>query len=763
MEWIFGIVVIYALYSYNKNKVENKSGPLELKKSIRMENDDFGYDNHFNGKYVQLNTRNNNNDYEYTRSCAEPEKSKNKTKGQWIKARQEISIGSKTIANGLFYYGGVLKGERFGETECSLVDDGLFIKDAEYNFVDNSLGYWPSFYSLSPMCRGAYIDWLASKRDAPDVPIGYLFLYFYGLEKRIINCLNSNRSLYRENAEIYGNECAEICKEILRLKSIFKDNYSFNGYSSRLLNYVSIACPSVFCMSDAEIEDSIYSDVFKVKLAYTAHNNEPLKPELAYAWIKNHPDYNLRTPARRCSEEFKTLFILRYKEKFKDGIIINKNKTKLRLRYCPASGSLNQFEYGPNGLCDPSVLSAPVKKLATIAYQCTDELDAYSRYLGKQDTSRDDLNALLLLPNELIDEFEIPLIKDFKSWALKIINNQDGISSFKDFWSQTKLPLPSKLNQKDQELICNLIEKSGYAFAPNPTLHGNKMKVDDPIVIYEDDNAIKTDNTFIFDDIAIKLRLGVIIANADLKIHSNEVSYLANMIHSNNNISSQEKLSLEAYLKWLLNSDSNFNGLKACIGKLRNKDHEIVRKMLISVALSDGKIDPNEIKEIEKLYTTLGLDKSAVPADIHALSSRKNGLEVSTAKSSPTLSNKKEVFELDENILRTHETETRAAQDILNKIFKDAEEVEAKIEVNIEQGLTQKALSIYKRISHREKIDRAEFEKICSEYDFFVDVVIDSINEWSFEKLNAPVLEDDTDILIDREIAEELKELGDTL
>ena len=74
------------------------------------------------------------------------------------------------------------------------------------------------------------------------------------------------------------------------------------------------------------------------------------------------------------------------------------------------------------------------------------------------------------------------------------------------------------------------------------------------------------------------------------------------------------------------------------------------------------------------------------------------------------------------------------------------------------QTLENKALSIYQIISDRDRIEKDEFERICSEYGFFVQSAIDSINEWAFEKVNAPVLEEDIDIIVDREIAEELKE-----
>jgi tellurite resistance protein len=588
-----------------------------------------------------------------------------------------------------------------------------------------------------------------------DVPIGYLFIYFYGLERRIIKD-------YKDGG-VSDAECADICQEVIRLRRIFKDNYSFNSYSLNLLDYVAITHPDILSIPDDEIQHSIYSNIFKVKLAKTVQNNEPLNPELAYAWILNHPDYNMRTPARRCSEEFKALFMKKYRSAYPEGITIKPNKTKLRLDYRPASRSISYFEYGDTNLCDPSVLSAPVKKLANIANECTDELNAYSRYLGKKDSSKEDIDALVLLPNDLLNEFENPLIKDFQSWVRQhVIANNNGICNFKDFWQQTKLPLPKRINKKEQELTCNLIEKSGYAFAPHPTLHGSRLSIEDPIVIYEADNSAKIKNSAVFDDVVVKLRLGSIIANADLKVHSSEMSFLQNLIHSNDNLISDEKMSLEAYLKWLLNSSSDFKGLKASLEKLRDNDKEVVRRMLISVALSDGKIDSNEVKEIEKLYTILGLDKSNVPADIHELSSSRSSNKAQVNRANITHGEKPD-FTLDESVLELHETETKSAQNILNQIFKNEEETVTEDEDSpvAEPTLENKALAIYKIISDKDRIERAEFEKICSEYGFFVDAAIDSINEWSFDKVDAPVLEDDIDIIIDREIADELKEIED--
>lgn len=726
MGWLIAIIVVYLLYRFIKKagEVEPPKQPTIPQIKIKVETSS-SYGN---------------------RIYQQPEQTKNKSKGRWVQPNETINLKNVSIANGFFYFGGVLEGQNYGGTECSLVDETLTTKDFNYSFTDDSLNYWPRYQGLSPACRGAYINWLASKRDMPNSPIGYVFIYFYGIERRIV--------VDHKEGKVNQQELKQLCHEIERLRSVFKDNYSFNNYSTNLLEYVAITSPEAYSIPDSQIRNSIYSDVLKYRLAKLAHADSPVYPELAYTWIAEHPDYNLRTPSRRCKKEFKALFIKKYIDRYQEGIKIKPNKTKLRLEYRPASNSLRYFQYYVGDLCDPTVLSAPVKKLAEIALECSDELDSYSRYLGKQDTSRDDLGAIALLPESLIDDFNVPMIEELSNWATEALENHDGIVAFKDLWSLTKQTIPKKLYKKEIELICNLIEKAGFSLAPHPQLHGSKFSVDDKVVIYKINKSDQLQGSVVFDDVAIKLRLGSIVAHADLRIDSKEVAFLEELISLNDNLSSSEKISLQAYLKWLLISPSDFNGLKAGLEKLRDSDTTVVRKILISTALSDGRVVPDEVKEIEKLYVKLGLDKATVPTDIHQFSSNRGAIDRKPVKSQANKS-----VELDESLLQHLEHETKAAQNILNEIFKDSKEDDESENEAVVPTLENKALEIYRMVADKESVSVSEFEGICSKYGFFVDAAIDSINEWAIDKVAAPVIEYDNEIIIDREIAEELNEI----
>lgn len=82
------------------------------------------------------------------------------------------------------------------------------------------LGYYPSYKNMTPKQRFTYLNWLRNI-DA-DIPIGYVFTYFYGLERHIHN----------------GNILPAV-KMINRLKK-YHDNKSFNYYSNNAIIYAAL-------------------------------------------------------------------------------------------------------------------------------------------------------------------------------------------------------------------------------------------------------------------------------------------------------------------------------------------------------------------------------------------------------------------------------------------------------------------------------------------------------------------------------------------
>ena len=67
--------------------------------------------------------------------------------------------------------------------EPSLIDLDIEIKSDTYNSIQD-IGYYPSYRNLKPENRFIYLNWLCDI-TAP-IPIGYVFIFYYGLERHLL-------------------------------------------------------------------------------------------------------------------------------------------------------------------------------------------------------------------------------------------------------------------------------------------------------------------------------------------------------------------------------------------------------------------------------------------------------------------------------------------------------------------------------------------------------------------------------------------------
>ncbi|MCV5784673.1 ATPase, partial [Escherichia coli] len=77
---------------------------------------------------------------------------------------------------------------------------------------------------------------------------------------------------------------------------------------------------------------------------------------------------------------------------------------------------------------------------------------------------------------------------------------------------------------------------------------------------------------------------------------------------------------------------------------------------------------PAEIKQLEKIYTSLGLDPSSVSSNIHQHSVTETALVSSVPANQSTAG-----FTLDDNVLECHESGTDDVRKLLNSIFTEEE------------------------------------------------------------------------------------------
>ena len=104
----------------------------------------------------------------------------------WVPPGRDATVAGYTIHGGMLYVGQGLLAINGPGIEPALIDPSLPVNRANPDRAGAGMTYWPSYSSISPECRAAYLDWLATGRRDPGAYIGYVFLYFYGLERRVL-------------------------------------------------------------------------------------------------------------------------------------------------------------------------------------------------------------------------------------------------------------------------------------------------------------------------------------------------------------------------------------------------------------------------------------------------------------------------------------------------------------------------------------------------------------------------------------------------
>lgn len=672
--------------------------------------------------------------------------------GRWIPPGESIEVAGVNLPGGMLYIGGRLKALN-GDADPCLIS-GHHTVARVGNYRARQMGYWPSYTEASPEERRAYLNWLSEGRSNPDCDIGYVFLFFYGLERRVI--VDS-----REDPAA-RNDWPAIGVELRRLLAIYGEKSgSFNRYACELLNWIELDGKSsqLYKQPVPDFPKAYELPPYlRLALGQAAVDRAPLPAPLALAWIRLSPDCYLRTPATRCPDEFGRLFAQRYYEVFALGLVLPKNRTKLKFVYRAASAGLRgvHITMAFGDVPDVTALTAPIRKLMEIANQCTDELGSYSRLIGKDPGAAGALEGLLLLPATLW-----PAATQAKLRALTARMNEGRLS----------LPLLELLtvlgggnqavNRDRARALARALEGAEIGMEPH-VLGGAKTPSEhDTIVLFAqpimDSNVGSRAE---YQAAALTLQLASAVAQADGDFHDREVAYLRAEIEGWAHLTLAERCRLHAHLQWLTTSPTKLAALKKKLEPLPAAARETLAAFVATLTQADGFVSPDEVKFLEKVYKALGVETKRVFSDIHAASS--SGTTATPAQAG------KQGFHLNAERIAMLKEDTVRVSALLSKIFDEeagsthvpaapAPEPELENEANAPLDLDEDHSVLLRLLLSRPEWTRAELEDAAVDLDLMLDGAMELINEAAFEAFDEPLFEGEDPISVNTKLFEKVE------
>ena len=252
---------------------------------------------------------------------------------KWVPPGVEVSVKGFRIPGGMIYLGKRLACVYGGGVEPSLINPTKPIQCSGADCHVSFMGYWPSYETISPESRASYLQWLSTGKCDPEADVGYVFLYFYGLERRAL--WDARRDSQAKE------EIPLITREILRLMEIYAHSRSFRGYASSLLQYLAAArCESPVLDAGVPPEGTGNRGVsfeLRLGLGLLAKSGRPLPADWAFAWLQSDPTIRLRAAASRCAEIFAQFFKAEYAKAFGEGLKLPENKIRLKITHRPAA------------------------------------------------------------------------------------------------------------------------------------------------------------------------------------------------------------------------------------------------------------------------------------------------------------------------------------------------------------------------------------------------------------------------------------------
>ena len=482
-------------------------------------------------------------------------------KANWVKPGTSVSVAGFDIPGGMVYVGTQLPTiGPYKQIDPCLINPKLRVDKTRSDYAGNEMGYWPAYGDISPGARAAYLEWLMGDRKDPNACIGYVFLFFYGLERRVFIDLSE---IADSSAEL-----THIIHEVERLLALYPDSHSFQGYAARFVEVCKLMRnPDSFAEASPVLEKTGWQMPLstQVALGKIVAAGKPISADWLFSWYLYSETTRLRTPATRCATEFQKLLRLKYAEKYGEGMVLKPNKRRLKVEYRPASSGFSHSVIGieVGDLPDVGALTAPLSKLQVLVDDCTDALDPYSRWLGRNADKCDAKSAIALLPTELVEDFENDEIRLLRQWLKQTLGDQSQQAiSGKQILAWWSTAGTEKLTKKEATTLAQSFEKMGYGIEPDVRFGGKALKQESQFVLFKLPKEKIGTPSQAYSAAKILMHLSAAIATADNIVDASEQQHLEAHLETTLALSEAERIRLRAHLAWLLQEKLSLRGIK---------------------------------------------------------------------------------------------------------------------------------------------------------------------------------------------------------
>jgi hypothetical protein len=399
----------------------------------------------------------------------------------WHEAGELVSLKTGHIVNGMIY---TTSRDLPWPCESSAIDERLPVAAKPAGSAEK-LPYYPNYKDFSAQQRRVYLDWMASGRPAnhsDQFELGYVFMFFYGIERRLILEDDSSALLFDELIKLmvdYGTT---------------QSSKSLITYGSQLVHFAGYRTQAYPQHSQCllAIDDRrTFKSGSQFILANLYNRGAPLRAEIAITLAAADENSRKSKVTTRVKHEFHALFGRRFEETWPGGIKLEAAKLPAVVQYRPASGALLQLtdqDHSSEKFVQrvPQLLPRQFKGLPKIWNSCIDDLSGYSRARARVKSLGSELSAWNALPSELRRKSLNPINEAFKTLvAAAPLEDAYRIVEVGEIAHLIGLAEALKLTPAQSRQITSALRGIGWSLAPDLSILGSSLSWRQEVAVFE--------------------------------------------------------------------------------------------------------------------------------------------------------------------------------------------------------------------------------------------------------------------------------------
>ncbi|MBS4049316.1 MAG: TerB family tellurite resistance protein [Alphaproteobacteria bacterium] len=425
-------------------------------------------------------------------------------------------------------------------------------------------------------------------------------------------------------------------------------------------------------------------------------------------------------------------------------------------------------------------MSAPMKPLRELYNRCIDDLEAYSRLLGRKPHTKGKPESVLLLPKEIQNSVANSPLKVISEYlATSFAANDTFVTSAEKMLETFSVEQDEKKTLAAQMAqIAPAFDAMNVGFEPDKRFGSSSFPKDGTIVLFKRTEQQEVNPEKPEYQIAKTLiEVTSLAAAADGGVNPAELAAVKADIQALHGLNPAEKQRLSAYANLLAEDAPRQQGVLNRLSKLSAAEKSKVANSAIASVLADGHADPAEMKFLEKLYKALGLPAEELYSTVHrgavvidepvtvSVEEPARGRAI-PKKPAPSAATAPEPassgIKIDLARLERIKSETSAVSNLLADIFVEETAAPAApimVEASPFEGLDAAHAKLVALFLAQPEYDRSTFEEQARGLQLMPDGAVETINEWAFDTFDEPLLDGDETIVVAEHLVAKLKEM----